>query len=416
MILVDAITEKELNRRFDGLPEKLKEALTSERNLTVVNDICQRNRIADEEKTETVRQLVALVILGVVHYYDIASEINESLSLNNPKFSGSVADELNAKIFAPLKAELENNYHPLIPSVADVGLPAPKTPLPIQIPVQKPVQKMPAETKPPVIPSPPPPKILSQVIQAVPIARVAPPPAPKPSDAGWSKSTPEQPVVKLNQAPVLPAQSAVSSRVPPPAPKPATIPIHGSVGEFERMAIQKGAPQMPAMPQTPAAPPAPVIIHEDASFRPAQQPPSFHLPFVSEQFNMPKGTVSLPMPTRPAVLELGNAASGAASRVVHYTEYKSPSPATPVTPKMPPAPPTPQGSRQITEITPQSVLPQPPKPPASNMPTAPLPVAAAPQTNVIYKNYSEPPVATKPPLPAPPPLPPKPNPPATKIP
>jgi hypothetical protein len=162
------------------------------------------------------------------------------------------------------------------------------------------------------------------------------------------------------------------------------------------------------MPPKPAAPlPAPIMIHEDATFKPAQQPPNFHLQLPNQSNDILRGAPPAPTPMRPAVLELGKQAPAApaptgamSTRVVHYSEYKSPSPEAPIT-----AAAAPSGPRQVTELTaaprpaptpapvtgtPMSSVPTPPKPPAP-------PAAPGTPSKVIFKDYSaEPP---KPPAP-----------------
>ncbi len=194
MIPVDLITETELDKRFDALPDKLKEALTSDRNLTIIDQVCQKNRIADEDKKETIQQIAALVLFGFVHPYDAGAEINDALLLNNPRFSASVADELNAKIFAPLKTELENNYHPPAGTSADiVKEPAAKNK--IQVPAPKIISQAPA-----LMPAQP----IVKVAGPTTVAKPAPPPAALPltpppvssptgPPTGWSRSTPNSP-------------------------------------------------------------------------------------------------------------------------------------------------------------------------------------------------------------------------------
>lgn len=113
MIPIDLITEEELNRRINKLSAKLKDAATSERNVRIVNQVCDNKQIADDDKREMVHQIVGLVILGIVHEYDVGAEINEALALNDLQVSQSLANELSAKIFAPIKAELDSNYDPL---------------------------------------------------------------------------------------------------------------------------------------------------------------------------------------------------------------------------------------------------------------------------------------------------------------
>ncbi len=407
MILVDQITEQELDRRFDSLSIKLRDALTSERNLNIVSDICEKNKILDKEKAAAIHQIIGLTILGFAHYYDIGKEINESLSLNNSKFSNDIAEEINAKIFSPIKDDLENNYHPIISEVAKTLTPAkilqpeekklPKilteiatpqaikpAPIPISIPIPTPTPP----PKPAGVPVPMP-SVLSQSAGAsakVGIAQVTPdrlkPAAPPPP--GWSKARSGEPVVKLS-GPVMPA---------PPVP-PGSLNKMPSGPAVTVSITPPTAPAAPKMPTASSAPiakpsePAPILIHEDASLRPQQKIPDFHFPITPDTTKKE----STAPPLKPAILELGkNAPSGmantaalkpstvASTRVVHYTEYKSPTPETPIKPVAP------QGPRQVTELTMQKPAPRtmpaaatPPKPPLNpSLPPGPPSPSSSP--------------------------------------
>ncbi len=395
MIPVASITEEELDKRFDSLPDQLKEALTAERNLRIINQVCDRNRIVDEDKRTTIQQIAGLVILGVLHYYDIGSEINEALSLNNPQFSSSLADELNTKIFAQIKSELESNYQPIAVTTGDIKPPGSKTAV---VPAKSTAtpSKTISATLSAVASAPTGPKIISEV----PSSTTPPPPQnatqPKmPEAAGWSRATLKQPVVKLDQtasaAPVAPRAPAA------PAPSaPITIPpARGPIGEFERLAMKRSEGIAPAAPPagipkppTPPPGPPPMILHEDVSAKPQQRAPDFHLDLPSEKFAMQKGPASLPI--RPAVVELGKVPplpapkmATSTPRVVHYTEYKPPLTENPTFPN-------PAAQRKITELTavpsvppaplkalpPEPValeLPMPPKFPTPSTPPAPPP-------------------------------------------
>lgn len=179
---------------------------------------------------------------------------------------------------------------------------------------------------------------------------------------GWS-TTPTQPAGKSNQP-----------SMPPPAPpaKPASPPEKGPVSEFERLASQSGQKAGTSIPAAATTMPAPVIIHSDTSFKPQQKVPDFHLPVSTERFDMTRPT-SAPI-AKPAMLELGNATLPkkitSTPRIVHYSEYKSPSPETPTIPKNS-VPPTSQGQRRFTEVTLPPPIPKPPTPPSPPAPPAP---------------------------------------------
>lgn len=329
MIAVDSITEQELDKRFDALPSKLKEALTSERNLSVVDQVCENNKIGEEEKVTMIHQLVGLSILGIVHTYDLGSEINEALSLNNPKFSNAIAEELTAKVFSPIKTELENNYHPITAASVEE-------------------KKSPAKT-------PTAPAATSRAVSGGPIPQnVVPNPSPaitKPSilsDVGWSKTSVTGPGISLHAV-------------------PGTMSV----------------PKPPAAPTAPAAPkePAPVILHEDTTFKAVDKNAGFTLskPGAGAEVHMNQ-TSSVPTPPRPAVLEFGGAkpptpkptaAAPSLSSAVHYTELKLSLSAIPAADT---------GPRTLSQVSPPA--PRPPVPPQDAVPAPPRPAQSlqSPQT------------------------------------
>ena len=347
MIAVDLITEQELDKRFNTLSSKLKETLTSERVLSVVDQICKKNNIVDEEKVAIVHQIVGLVILGLIHSYDLASEINNALSLNNPKFSNDIAEELNAKVFLQIKSELENNYRPINSAAPEKMTPSPSA------------------------------KIISPEA-TLPIAAPSPALTVKPttlSDVGWSK---------------MPPTTSVSIPTPRPASIPTSVP----------MPTPAPTPKPAAAPAAPAEP-APMMLHEDTTFKAPEKNAGFTLSKPGGSAEMTIDQKKTQAPLRPAVLEFGGARS----------TTPTPNTITPAAPKPPtPGAQVPQygnfraslssmptasaGPRNVVQITPAAPAPissptptpmQIPKPPAPPMPPTPRPPQQA--NKAIVKDF-----------------------------
>lgn len=373
-----AIPSEQALQRWDVLPMVLREALYSEPNSDFLWKTCEGEHIPDE-KIYGVARIAGYVLMGFLHPEDMAEELKEQLGFNL-KVGASIAGAINQRIFAPLRQDIGKAYEPL--SKFDGG------------------PKIIQEIK-PAISAAPAPQIISQAAAGGPVAGTPPPGAPKPKlpEVGWSKLTPEEPVVKLSQA-AAPRSAPRSplSPVSPPAPKPAAAApqVKSSIDEFERIAMRQG-PQKSVLPVPPAIPPtatpapasamgapkptgpaepAPIIIHEDAAFKPQQKTPDFRIQLPTEKFDAQKSAGQAAV--KPAVLELGKAAlpPGApkpgmisSPRVVHYTEYKSSMPGTPAPTPSPVSktPLSPQGPRQIIEIT----SPKPPSAPTP--PTSPPP-------------------------------------------
>lgn len=328
MIAVDFITEQELDKRFDILSGKLRDTLTSERSLSVVNQICEKNKITDDEKITIIHQLVGLVILGLIHPYDLGTEINDALSLENPKFANAIAEELNAKVFLPIKIELENNYHPINVAPAEKKSPLPKlTPAVIKVgaPALKPITL---------------------------------------SDIGWSK----QPAA---------ANISVKTTIPTPTSTPIPTPIS------PRPLIA------PAVPK-PVAEPAPMMLHEDTTFKPAEKNVDFTLskPGGVAEMSMNRGVPQAP--GRPAVLEFGGGATSAAGTSVPKPPPSASSSARPIGfgPSFSSIPTVNIGTRNVSQIVPTVSVPIPPRTPQAP-PKPPIPpIASIAQPNKpIVKDF-----------------------------
>jgi hypothetical protein len=379
------VTKNQALQRWDTLPLVLREALFSEVSSDFLWKTCEAEHIPDE-KIYDVARIVGYVLMGFLHPEDTAEELKEQLNLD-PKICTSIADAVNGRTFGPLRSEIDKVYEP--PSkfggpkmIQDIG-PAPQI-------LSRTTTAAPAISATPLVAN------QSKVAPTAPPPAAPPPPKAKLPDVGWSRTTIEEPVVKLSQTSTPLPVPASTPRVPPPAVKPTPLPVQGPVGEFERIAIQSKPSAAPAVPP-------PVILHRDASFKPTDKAPEFHLQLPSDKFGAEK--VASQPPVRPAVLELGKTPppptpkpSTSTPRVVHYTEYKSPSPEAPIPPASKAPSPVPQGPRQITEVTTPSA-PPPQAAMKSPVPTPPSPSPSSPQNKVIYKDYSAPP-----PPPPPPPL------------
>ena len=368
-------TQQQIGRRWNILPQEIRDAFFADTNDDSITKLCQSEHLS-KEKTDDVFIATGYVLMGFIHPEDLAEELSAAVGLP-PQVAAAISGDIDKRIFAPIKGSLEKIFSP--PGEPEGG-----------------------------------PKIIRDV-SPTPAPSPAPPPVPVP---GWSRSVSgAEPVIKLSEQP-----RAKSPTPPPPLPNaapklPQSAPTAWSpsapiakgkfVDEFERLGLadgRGGAPRPPAptAPTTPSAPknqaapePAPVILNDNASFKARPQAPGFHLNVPEQPIDVKK-TVTAP-PPKPAVLEFGAAPTAAPSpRVVHYGEFKSPSPESPIRPKAqtPPPPPRPEKDipRNITEITAE---PLPAKLPVSRDQKAAPPKPAPPPSPAV------------PPKPAPPPSPPQ---------
>lgn len=410
------LTQDQVYERWDTLPLTLREALTSEVSSDYVWKVSESEHIP-EEKIFGVGRAVSHVLYGFVHPEDLAEELRNDVGLGAPTAT-AIATSINQRIFAPIRSDLDKSYQPL----------------------GKPPLKVMQDVGPAPVPNGP--QVISKIATgaatfgAVPLvtnqsrpapAPIAPAAAPKPpSQAGWSRSTSAEPVVKLNQTvsplPKPAAPTAASAQTTRPG---ASLPMKG-IGEFERMTIQKTPIPVPgkAPVATPTAPtgPAPVIIHEDASFKAAPKPADFHLSLPADQ--LAGGKSDTPARAQAVVLELGKnsmiqpptkPAAAPTTNTVHYTDYIKQNPSSATERKItemtsaPITPPTSAPASPQNQFTPPSGKPMgmgtsfptaqrpvvaapppmPPKPPAA--PQVQIQSPTQPQNKVIHVDYTDPP-------------------------
>jgi hypothetical protein len=163
------ISSQQYLQRWTTLPDNLREAIFSQQNTDILWRICEDQHIP-EEKIYIIVTLAGDVIFGFLHPEDFAKEIRESLNLN-PEIANSIAQEIDRKIFSPIKTDLEKVYSPVSeipetkPSIKPK--PGPEPTLPIQPPAELPVVSPSAELRAsPVEPKPIPLTELPKVTKA----------------------------------------------------------------------------------------------------------------------------------------------------------------------------------------------------------------------------------------------------------
>jgi len=104
------IPHQQILDRYDTLSESLKDAGFSSYNTLLIEKIGETNHLTPD-KTSTISLLVGRVLFGFIHPEDLAKEIRESLNLN-PEIANSITQEIDRKIFAPIRMDLEKVYAP----------------------------------------------------------------------------------------------------------------------------------------------------------------------------------------------------------------------------------------------------------------------------------------------------------------
>ena len=82
----------------------LREAIFSERNADILWSVCGDQHLPDD-KIRNIASLTGDVLMGFTYPDDLAKEIKEALALN-PIIIDSIIKEVNNKIFAPIRSEI----------------------------------------------------------------------------------------------------------------------------------------------------------------------------------------------------------------------------------------------------------------------------------------------------------------------
>jgi hypothetical protein len=86
----------------------LREAIFSERNADILWGVCEAQHLS-EDKIYKIATLAGDVLLGFVHSEDFEKEIKQELGLN-PEIAKIISQEVDRKIFSPIKSEIDKAY------------------------------------------------------------------------------------------------------------------------------------------------------------------------------------------------------------------------------------------------------------------------------------------------------------------
>lgn len=132
------ITEQEFAKRYDALPEGLRETFLSEENINMILKIGEVHHLS-EERIRKIAGVIGYIVLGVVHIEDLAKEIAVEADVDR-RLAGELAQEIQVKILNPIIPQLQQLYHygstgTATPPAGTVAAPAP----PPQPAIMKPV-------------------------------------------------------------------------------------------------------------------------------------------------------------------------------------------------------------------------------------------------------------------------------------
>jgi hypothetical protein len=329
------ISQQQAGQRWDAITPRLREALFSDVNADFVWNLCQNEHLT-EEKSYQVAEISGYVFLGFLHPEDLAGEIVSSVDLPAP-LAKTISDQINSRVFAPLRADIDKVYSPLSKLGSSPMGSAPKHDI--------------APSN--IIPSTPKPTTLS--------------------DIGWSKQPAAAAKIVVNAAIPVSTPTPIPSRSPQaPPPKPAAEPAPMMLHEDTTfkpaeknvsftLSKPGGAAEMNmnrgSVPQTPIRP---AVLEFGGA--------------TTTGTSVPKPPAATSNSTRPMGFGPSLASMPTTDMGTRNVSRIMPS----VIPKPPASMPTPPRPPQTPPRTPSLQIPQPPKPPAppqapQNSPTAPQP-------------------------------------------
>ena len=376
------ITKNQARKRFLTIPPVLQQAIFSVQNAEIIARVAEENHLNDSRSAK-LSEGVGWVLLGFMHPEDLAKELQEEASIP-AQTATAIAGSIASKIFNPFKTTLDQTYAPL-PIENDRGL-APKIIQDIG-PIASIPPQAPASTQKFTTPL----AVSMKPVQAAP-PPLPPMPSPSLTDKGWSKISPNDPVIQFAPSKTNPPVPKTVTSFTPPTPPAATsrpsMPTSNSAGEFARFNNTPSIPKPPS-PTASAAPagPAPMMLHEDPQIKSIQGGSDFHISMPARDANV-IGDSKSSAPSRPAVIEFGKAAASApTAKVVHYTEFK---------PSMSVPPQAGGAGRNVMEITGAPASPAAQK--SSGFTSIPVPIPPMPKP-ATASIVPPPPQVPKPPTP-----------------
>jgi hypothetical protein len=335
-----SIPKEQVMKRWDSLPLVFREALCSEINSDFIWKTCEAEYIPNE-KIYTVSRVAGIVLMGFLHPEDMAAEIRDEIGVDI-RIATSIANSINQRIFAPIRADIDKIYNPITPTGA-----APKI-----IEEIRPAGRTSASA-----PAPLPP-----VSSAAPLS-AAVPPTPK---TGSVKPILEKTAASSDEFSRLEKKSAPAS-----IPKPVVL---------QTESVSRPIPNAPNFK-------LPTIAEDIMADKKNPEPlpiRSAIVEFGGTSIPSPRKTIPVPQPSATPKIT-----------VVRYGNEKS---------KPPILPPVPEPARTITEITPETlktVTPMPKAPSFTPISQIPIPSVAASKPPVPVTPISSSPFSAPKPLAAP---------------
>ena len=101
-------SRQQLLARWDETPDMLREAAFSDVNESILDDAATEFRFSDSQRAD-MAYLCLLVFLGFVSYRNVMQELQDEFRLD-PTTALALYQELDAKLFEPIRKDIEDNY------------------------------------------------------------------------------------------------------------------------------------------------------------------------------------------------------------------------------------------------------------------------------------------------------------------
>ncbi|MEE8131702.1 MAG: hypothetical protein V3T98_01530 [Candidatus Paceibacterota bacterium] len=226
------ISQQQVSERWDTLPMSLRETLYSPEYGKMIWRIGAEHHL-DDRKIGVIAGIAGYTVFGFLQSEDLSKEIRDSIDIN-PEIAASISREIDRKIFAPIRADLEKIYAPPTEELGEV----------------KPL------------------KIEEEIIDL----RVKPTPAKAHIDA--KTLVDKEPTFAPASAKAMADKKAMAGEEKPVEAKPEIIPPKEIVSEVEPLKIEKKTeevkpPTPPTeIPRESAPEGGPKIIHEQKKISP----------------------------------------------------------------------------------------------------------------------------------------------------
>ncbi|TSA45141.1 hypothetical protein D4R51_02425 [bacterium] len=108
------ITQNQFDKRWDELPEVLRELLYSPEHAEIIRYVCENNHLS-EDKTGTVLGIVGGVIMGFVHVQDLDRQIAKHLDIN-VMLARSISSDIKERVLKRFENEVGDAFQPVLAS------------------------------------------------------------------------------------------------------------------------------------------------------------------------------------------------------------------------------------------------------------------------------------------------------------